>query len=557
MMEKNKLDEDLHGTPVDATLYRGMIRSLIYRTSSRTTYLLLNSALCARYQAKPTEKHLNVVKRIFRYLKGTINMGLIMNPQEKQQVAARDDKCVPFSKRVNISFINIKLETTVPQKEETFQVVQGIDSYEFLLANKKCIVNAEVFRTIIDICPRVEGVYFTDVPDDDIALTFLIDLGYKGPLYKHTNMFVDHMHQPWRTLAAIINKCLSRKTTRIDKLRKSRIDILWGMFKRENVDLSCVTMLTDAIKQSESYQMFIKYSTGQIPPKKSRGKGSKGKKIVDDSQTSAKKKSGGRSSKSVVIQDTPSSLKSNPATSKTKLKGALSLTLEEQEATNITQALKESGEEGTDATKADAQKTSELLVKDTTDTEINSLLEVKIHSEVLHTQSLSFLSVPISVISKPTVPTPVQESPSTTTATTLPPSSVSTTPFVSQQTTTSIPTPPTTTDAQIITTAISEFDALSSVQLRVAKLEERMDVFQKELKFHTEDLIQKYSLQQIPELPKKPTPIVDLEQGSKNSASKILKIKREQAEKQQTPQFTIKSTDKATLEEYDLKSALY
>ncbi|GKE01654.1 hypothetical protein Tco_1389637, partial [Tanacetum coccineum] len=38
------------------------------------------------------------------------------------------------------------------------------------------------------------------------------------------------------------------------------------------------TMLTKGIKQSESYQMFIKYSTGQIPPKKSRGKGSQGKK---------------------------------------------------------------------------------------------------------------------------------------------------------------------------------------------------------------------------------------------------------------------------------------
>ncbi|GJS20324.1 hypothetical protein Tco_0448956 [Tanacetum coccineum] len=44
------------------------------------------------------------------------------------------------------------------------------------------------------------------------------------------------------------------------------------------------TMLTEAIKQSESYQMFIKYSTGQIPPKKRKGKGLKGKKTVYDSQ---------------------------------------------------------------------------------------------------------------------------------------------------------------------------------------------------------------------------------------------------------------------------------
>ncbi|GJS58577.1 retrovirus-related pol polyprotein from transposon TNT 1-94 [Tanacetum coccineum] len=75
MVENNKLDEDLQGTPVDATLYRGMIGSLMYLTSRRPdlTYAV---CLCARYEAKPTEKHLHAVKRIFRYLKGTINMDL-------------------------------------------------------------------------------------------------------------------------------------------------------------------------------------------------------------------------------------------------------------------------------------------------------------------------------------------------------------------------------------------------------------------------------------------------------------------------------------------------
>ncbi|GJS51803.1 retrovirus-related pol polyprotein from transposon TNT 1-94 [Tanacetum coccineum] len=75
MVEKNKLDEDLQRTPVDATIYRGMIRSLMYLTSSRPG-LIYPVYLCARYQAKLTKKHLNAVKWIFRYLKGTINMGL-------------------------------------------------------------------------------------------------------------------------------------------------------------------------------------------------------------------------------------------------------------------------------------------------------------------------------------------------------------------------------------------------------------------------------------------------------------------------------------------------
>ncbi|GKF72942.1 hypothetical protein Tco_0219274 [Tanacetum coccineum] len=75
MVEKNKLDEDLHGTPFDAILYHGMIGSLMYLTSSRPD-LIYAVCLCARYQAKPTKKILYAVKRIFRYLKGTIHMGL-------------------------------------------------------------------------------------------------------------------------------------------------------------------------------------------------------------------------------------------------------------------------------------------------------------------------------------------------------------------------------------------------------------------------------------------------------------------------------------------------
>ncbi|GKB22944.1 retrovirus-related pol polyprotein from transposon TNT 1-94, partial [Tanacetum coccineum] len=64
MVEKNKFDEDLQGTPVDSTLYHGMIGSLMYLTSSRPD-LIYAFCLCAQDQAKPTEKHLNTVKQIF------------------------------------------------------------------------------------------------------------------------------------------------------------------------------------------------------------------------------------------------------------------------------------------------------------------------------------------------------------------------------------------------------------------------------------------------------------------------------------------------------------
>ncbi|GKB31909.1 hypothetical protein Tco_0871310 [Tanacetum coccineum] len=75
MVGHSKLDEDPNGTPVEPTHYRGMVGSLMYLTTSRPD-LVSVVCMCARYQAKPTEKHLTAVKRVFCYLKGTINVGL-------------------------------------------------------------------------------------------------------------------------------------------------------------------------------------------------------------------------------------------------------------------------------------------------------------------------------------------------------------------------------------------------------------------------------------------------------------------------------------------------
>ncbi|KAM6587307.1 hypothetical protein CsatA_009912 [Cannabis sativa] len=70
-----KMDKDESGKNVDITKYRGMIGSLLYLTASRPD-ILFSVGLCARYQSCPKESHLSAVKRIFRYLIGTMNLGL-------------------------------------------------------------------------------------------------------------------------------------------------------------------------------------------------------------------------------------------------------------------------------------------------------------------------------------------------------------------------------------------------------------------------------------------------------------------------------------------------
>nr|GEY96576.1 retrovirus-related Pol polyprotein from transposon TNT 1-94 [Tanacetum cinerariifolium] len=75
MVEKSKQDEDTQGKAIDPTHYRGMVGTLMYLTLSRPDMVYV-VCMCARYQARPTEKHLHTVKRIFRYLRGTFNWGL-------------------------------------------------------------------------------------------------------------------------------------------------------------------------------------------------------------------------------------------------------------------------------------------------------------------------------------------------------------------------------------------------------------------------------------------------------------------------------------------------
>nr|GEW73488.1 uncharacterized mitochondrial protein AtMg00810-like [Tanacetum cinerariifolium] len=75
MVEKSKLDEDKEGKAFDPSHYYGMIGTLLYLTASRPA---LQFAICmySRYQARPTKKHVHAVKRIFRYLRGTVHRGL-------------------------------------------------------------------------------------------------------------------------------------------------------------------------------------------------------------------------------------------------------------------------------------------------------------------------------------------------------------------------------------------------------------------------------------------------------------------------------------------------
>nr|GEV13482.1 retrovirus-related Pol polyprotein from transposon TNT 1-94 [Tanacetum cinerariifolium] len=601
---------------------------------------------------------------------------------------ARNEGWVPVAaERVKISPTNVRLETTVQQKEETFQVVIDLikhstcfkaftisayvseilmqqfwysiqkieesESYEFLLANKRCVVDAEVFRKILDICPRIEGEEFTEVQNDEDTLTFLVDLGYTGPLHKYTNMFVDYMHQPWRTMAACINKCLSGKTTSNDKLRKSGIDILRGMFYRENVDYPSLIwediayqidhrqekksrreimpyhrftkddgivsrlkyvrigeeyqqyglsipeiMLNTDIIESESYQRFLLYSTGAIPPKKSRGKGSQGKKTIDTSEETVdvpeesdpeplvrKKTSSRRIVKKKATISAVDNIVPEPDIA-LELGKSISLTEAEEETASkqvhaihariVTQSIIDVDAQNEDEeTESDSEEIYKykIIVREDADEEMKDAETVEHENKEKEemTDTAKADAEKTADISKQS-----SEQPLTSSSLSMPsdygtqflnlshndnPSSVlkdyseaESNPLLDahiQRNTTLItilPTPPITTDAPSITTTVPVSNALFEVKLKVAKLEQNVSELKKI--DHSAALLFNHNFQQLLIKSSK-------KKESEKSPEEIINIKREQAEKQQTSKYTIKSTDKAALKEYDQKSSLF
>nr|GEY04556.1 hypothetical protein [Tanacetum cinerariifolium] len=145
---------------------------------------------------------------------------------------------------------------------------------------------------ILNLTPNVENQDFIQSPSSDDLKEFLLN-GYTGKLPSISKMRVDHMHQPWRIVGEIINKFLSDLQYQIDyrqtKVRRREImpylrftKVITRYFMSQHKSISKRdgshyhtaadddALITDEIKKSEAYKMFFKYSTGLIPPKKSR-----------------------------------------------------------------------------------------------------------------------------------------------------------------------------------------------------------------------------------------------------------------------------------------------
>ncbi|GJV57172.1 hypothetical protein Tco_1458177 [Tanacetum coccineum] len=271
MIENKKLDEDLQGKPVDSTLYRGMIGSLMYLTSNRPDLNYADTDMSLTAYADVDHAGCQDTRRSTSRSAQFLGDRLVSWSSKKQKSTAISSIKAEYIALSGCCSQILWMRSQLTDYGFKFNKISLYCDNKSAIA--LCCNNVQHSRAKhIDIryhfikeqrylsdCPRVPGRNFDALPSEEDTISFLRDLGHTGVIKSLNDDVIDQMHQPWRTFAAIINRSLSRKTSG-DKLQ---------------------------MKESKAYKTYLGYATGEVPPKKSCPK--RGKRLKTPAKKSASK----------------------------------------------------------------------------------------------------------------------------------------------------------------------------------------------------------------------------------------------------------------------------
>ncbi|GJS90258.1 retrovirus-related pol polyprotein from transposon TNT 1-94 [Tanacetum coccineum] len=152
-LQIKQMEDDEECESVDSTKYRGMIGSLLYLTASRPD-IMFSVCLCARFQEAPKTSHLEAVKRIFRYIKGTTHLGLWYpkGTDIETVVYADSDHARDYVDRKSTSgictFVGCLLTSWFLKKQTALAI--SITEAEYVSAGKACQQTLWMKQALID-----------------------------------------------------------------------------------------------------------------------------------------------------------------------------------------------------------------------------------------------------------------------------------------------------------------------------------------------------------------------------------------------------------------------
>ncbi|GJZ15286.1 retrovirus-related pol polyprotein from transposon TNT 1-94 [Tanacetum coccineum] len=238
--------------------------------------LVFAVCMCTRYQAQPTEKHLHAVKRIFRYLKGTIDMGLWYLKDSSNTLTAYADadhvgcQDTRQSTSGSVQFLGDKLvswsskkqkSTAISSTEAKYIALSGCCAQILWMRSQLtnyglkfnkipiyCDNKSAITFCCNNICPRVPNQEFVDPPSEDELVSFIKELGYSGV-------------------------SLGRQQDLIGSGNHKLKSCGYGALIPDG-------MINQDIKDSKAFKTYYDFATGKATPKKAR----KFKKVASPSK---------------------------------------------------------------------------------------------------------------------------------------------------------------------------------------------------------------------------------------------------------------------------------
>ncbi|GKC02141.1 retrovirus-related pol polyprotein from transposon TNT 1-94 [Tanacetum coccineum] len=257
MVDITKLDEDLHGIPVDPTRYRGMVGSLMYLTSSRPDLIFADTDFVLTDYADADHAGCQYTRRSTSSSAQFLGDSLVSWSSKKASLSQLPSDAItrilmPSLDHLDSVTINPDAVSTVcesmadqqniqqqqqPKNQE--QQHQECSNPELVPVDDQIFkVNADLLREALQITPKDSGHPFIEPPFEKEIISLINKLGNLGTLTRISNMATNSLYQPWRTFMTMINRCLTGKAFGFDRPRLALLQILWGMVTMLNVDFA-------------------------------------------------------------------------------------------------------------------------------------------------------------------------------------------------------------------------------------------------------------------------------------------------------------------------------
>nr|GEW30182.1 hypothetical protein [Tanacetum cinerariifolium] len=284
MVQKSKLDEDKKGKAVDLSHYRAFADAdhagcQDTRRNTSGSVQFLEERLIRRSSKMQKSVAISSMKTEYIALSGRCAQILWMRSQlldnglgfNKIPMYCDNKSAIALccnnvqhsrSKHIDIKYHFIKeqaflvtadvLEIYMQEFWATTTVYHH--SIQFKMDNKKHIVNFESFREMLHICPRLPHQPFVEPPFEEEILAFLYFLRHSAVIRKLTDVNINKLHQPWRAFAAIINKCLTEKSSGYDSLQLNT--------KIQRRAIRCIILGSQRLSSTTSCQRILLFQGG-------------------------------------------------------------------------------------------------------------------------------------------------------------------------------------------------------------------------------------------------------------------------------------------------------